>query len=85
MTSLTLPRRSALPLGKALDIVVPLTIAALAASAAHAGADTTFAPALTKFTYTSCSLYVLNRLGQRGVETWCRYRASSDGSAWLLR
>ena len=37
-------------LGRALTIAVPITIAALAASAAHAGADTTFTPALTKFT-----------------------------------
>lgn len=37
-------------LGKAADLAVGIGIAALAVAAAHAGADTTFAPALTKFT-----------------------------------
>jgi conjugal transfer pilus assembly protein TraA len=37
-------------LGKLATLAVPLGIAAIAASAAYAGADTTFAPALTKFT-----------------------------------
>ncbi len=51
MQSLTLPRRiGANGLGKAVNFAVPLAIAALAASAAYAGADTTFTPALTKFT-----------------------------------
>ncbi len=36
--------------GKAVDLLVGLGIGALAAAAAHAGADTTFAPALLKFT-----------------------------------
>lgn len=36
-------------------ILLPVAIAALAASAAFAGADTTFAPALTKFTlFVAC-------------------------------
>mgnify|MGYP001984506066 CR=1 len=65
MQSLTLSRRSgAIDLsqrsgaidhnpskfGRAMTIAVPLAVAALAASAAYAGADTTFTPALTKFT-----------------------------------
>jgi len=37
-------------LGRLADIALPLAVAALATSAAYAGADTTFAPALTKFT-----------------------------------
>ena len=36
--------------GKAANIAIPVAIAALAAGAAYAGADTTFTPALTKFT-----------------------------------
>ncbi len=64
MQSLTLPRRaSAKGLGKTLNIAIPVAVAALAASAAYAGADTTFTPALTKFTYAVCSLYVLTRFG----------------------
>lgn len=52
MQSLSLPRRlSANGFGKAVTIAIPVAIAALAASAAYAGADTTFTPALTKFTY----------------------------------
>jgi conjugal transfer pilus assembly protein TraA len=51
MQSLTLPRRhSANGFGKAVNLVIPVAIAAFAASAAYAGADTTFTPALTKFT-----------------------------------
>ena len=52
MQTLPLPRRlGASGLGKAVtNIAVPLAIAALAAGAAYAGADTTFTPALTKFT-----------------------------------
>jgi hypothetical protein len=56
MQSLTLPRRfraSGLGLnrvGTAANIAIPVAIAALAAGAAYAGADTTFTPALTKFT-----------------------------------
>ena len=51
MQSLTLPRRASVKgLGKTLNIAIPVAIAALAASAAYAGADTTFTPALTKFT-----------------------------------
>ena len=51
MQSLTLPRRVGVTgLGKALNIAIPFAVAALAASAAYAGADTTFTPALTKFT-----------------------------------
>lgn len=69
MQSLTLPRRTSVKglgpkkLGRALNIAIPVAIAALAASAAYAGADTTFTPALTKFTYIVCSLYVLTRFG----------------------
>ena len=51
MQSLTLPRRASVKgLGKTLNIAIPVAIAVLAASAAYAGADTTFTPALTKFT-----------------------------------
>lgn len=51
MPALALPRRlGALRLTRAANLVLPVAIAALAASAAYAGADTTFAPALTKFT-----------------------------------
>ena len=51
MQSLTLPRRiGANGFGKAVNFAIPLAVAALAASAAYAGADTTFTPALTKFT-----------------------------------
>lgn len=51
MQSITLPRRASVNgLGKALNIAIPVAVAALAASAAYAGADTTFTPALTKFT-----------------------------------
>jgi hypothetical protein len=38
-------------LGKIANLALPVAIAALAASTAYAGADATFAPALTKFTY----------------------------------
>lgn len=47
--SLTLPA-SHNRLGKIAGYAVPLALAALAASAAYAGADATFTPALTKFT-----------------------------------
>lgn len=56
MQSLSLPRRfgaSGLGLnrvGRTANIAIPVAIAALAAGAAYAGADTTFTPALTKFT-----------------------------------
>ena len=51
MQSFSLPRRfGARGLGKAANIAIPVAIAALAAGAAYAGADTTFTPALTKFT-----------------------------------
>ena len=74
MQSLTLPRRVGVTglgpknLGSALNIAIPVAVAALAASAAYAGADTTFTPALTKFTYITCSLYVLTRFGHRRIE-----------------
>ena len=69
MQSLTLPRRASVKgLGKTLNIAIPVAVAALAASAAYAGADTTFTPALTKFTYVVCSLYVLTRFGYRRIE-----------------
>lgn len=47
--TISIPRLSA-PLARAGDFALPLAIAVLAASAAYAGADTTFSPALTKFT-----------------------------------
>ncbi|MEI6643716.1 MAG: hypothetical protein WCL10_16930 [Novosphingobium sp.] len=51
MQSLTPPRRlGANRIGKTLSIAIPVAIAALAASAAYAGTDATFTPALTKFT-----------------------------------
>ena len=51
MQSLTLPRRlGANGFGKAVNFAIPIALAALAAGAAYAGADTTFTPALTKFT-----------------------------------
>jgi hypothetical protein len=56
MQSLTLSRRSGAidqrpsKFGRAMTFAVPLAVAVLAASAAYAGADTTFTPALTKFT-----------------------------------
>ncbi|MDK2767976.1 MAG: hypothetical protein KYX69_09690 [Sphingomonas sp.] len=51
MQSLHLIRRPrASGIGKAANIAIPVAIAALAAGAAYAGADTTFTPALTKFT-----------------------------------
>jgi conjugal transfer pilus assembly protein TraA len=56
MQSFTLSRRSGAidqrpsKFGRAMTFAVPLAVATLAASAAYAGADTTFTPALTKFT-----------------------------------
>ena len=51
MQTSLLPRRSGTTrLANAANIAIPVAIAALAASAAYAGADTTFAPALQKFT-----------------------------------
>ena len=51
MQTLTPPRRlGANRIGKTLNIAIPVAIAALAASAAFAGTDATFTPALTKFT-----------------------------------
>ena len=38
------------PLARAGNFALPLAVAVLAASAAYAGADTTFSPALIKFT-----------------------------------
>lgn len=46
MTTMSLKPR----LGKMTGLALPIAIAALAATAAYAGADTTFTPALTKFT-----------------------------------
>ena len=46
MKTLSLPA----PLARASGLILPFAIAALAASAAYAGADATFTPALTKFT-----------------------------------
>ena len=56
MQSLTLPRRATSPaqrasqIDRAMALAIPAVIAGLAAGAAYAGADTTFAPALQKFT-----------------------------------
>lgn len=56
MQSLTLPRHigangfGPTKLSRAVNFAIPVALAALAASAAYAGADTTFTPALTKFT-----------------------------------
>jgi len=51
MPALALPRRLGAPrFTQAASLALPVAVAALAASAAYAGADTTFAPALTKFT-----------------------------------
>ena len=69
MPALALPRRLGAPrLAQAASLVLPVAVAALAASAAYAGADTTFAQALTKFTYFTCSLYVLTRFGYTRIE-----------------
>ena len=38
------------PLARAGNLALPLAVAVLAATAAYAGADTTFSPALIKFT-----------------------------------
>ncbi|QYE37182.1 hypothetical protein KZX46_21310 (plasmid) [Polymorphobacter sp. PAMC 29334] len=45
LKSFALPTR-----GRLADLAVGVAVCAVAAVAAHAGADTTFAPALTKFT-----------------------------------
>lgn len=51
MNAIALPSiRRGTRLGKIASITLPVAICALAASAAYAGADTTFAPALQKFT-----------------------------------
>ena len=69
MPALALPRRLGAPrFTQAASLVLPVAVAAFAASAAYAGADTTFAPALTKFTYAICSLYVLTRFGYTRIE-----------------
>ena len=46
MTTISLKRTSS----KVTGLALPIAIAALAATAVYAGADTTFTPALTKFT-----------------------------------
>ncbi|MEO6091423.1 MAG: hypothetical protein ABIT04_08915 [Novosphingobium sp.] len=46
MTAFALPRR----IGRTASLAAPALVAALVASAAFAGADTTFNPALTQFT-----------------------------------
>ena len=59
MQSLSLPRRlgarslGTTHFGRAASLAAPIAIAALAAGAAYAGADTTFTPALTKFTLSA--------------------------------
>jgi hypothetical protein len=63
MNAPALPSIGGSRFGKIANFAVPLAVAALAASAAYAGADTTFTPALQKFTYNMCSLYVLIRFG----------------------
>jgi hypothetical protein len=51
MNTLSLPStRHGTRLGNLASVAMPVAIGALAASAAYAGADTTFAPALAKFT-----------------------------------
>ncbi len=50
MNAIALPHRRTARLGKIASLAMPIAVAALAASAVYAGADTTFAPALTKFT-----------------------------------
>lgn len=51
MTAIALPSTCrSTRLGKTASLALPVAIGALAASAAYAGADTTFAPALQKFT-----------------------------------
>jgi conjugal transfer pilus assembly protein TraA len=49
MTGITLRFRLR-PAGAVIDVALGVGLAALAVTAAHAGADTTFTPALTKFT-----------------------------------
>lgn len=63
MNAPALPSFGGNRLGKFASLALPIAVAAIAASAAYAGADTTFTPALQKFTYNICSLYVLNRFG----------------------
>lgn len=76
MNAIALPStRRGTRLGKLASIATPVAIGALAASAAYAGADTTFAPALAKFTYNICSIYVPFRFGQRRNCTWRRKRS----------
>ena len=58
MNAPALPSIGGNRLGKIATFAVPVALAALAASAAYAGADTTFTPALQKFTYNVCSIYV---------------------------
>jgi hypothetical protein len=65
MNAPALPSIGGNRLGKIANFALPVAVAALAASAAYAGADTTFTPALQKFTYKLCSIYVLNRFGYR--------------------
>lgn len=94
MQSLTLPRRIGAnglgrsKLSRAVNFAVPLAIAALAASAAYAGADTTFTPALTKFTYMMCSIYVLIRFGHRRNRDmrlrWVTITAAVAGLAFVV-
>lgn len=51
MNAIALPSiRRGTSLGKIASLALPVAIGALAAGAAYAGADTTFAPALAKFT-----------------------------------
>lgn len=76
MNAIALPStRRGTRLGKFASLALPVAIGALAASAAYAGADTTFAPALAKFTYKLCSIYVLFRFGQRRNCTWRKKRS----------
>lgn len=67
MNTLSLPStRHGTRLGKLASVAMPVAIGALAASAAYAGADTTFAPALAKFTYNPSTCDNAEQEGTKG-------------------
>lgn len=74
MTATALPSiRRGTRLGKVASLALPVAIGALAASAAYAGADTTFAPALAKFTYKRATCHIglqEGTNGQRKDDPW---------------